>query len=197
MHPYVVEGRRRAILYILLAILAVASSWLLQKLVTLLQINIPWWIQTPSALGFFGIYWKGFDVHAWRWRISRWVGWAETPDLRGAWRATVETEFNNEPRIAEGRARITQTASHLSIVIRWEQSSSYSVAGMVQQGRAGDPELIYQYVNEPTANAHPTMQIHRGTAWLELTSADELAGEYFSGRGRQQTGKLVMTRISG
>lgn len=197
MHPYIAESQSRATLHIVLAALAVASTWLFQQSLALLHITIPWWAETPSALAFFGLYWKGFDLYAWRWSISRWSGWAEAPDLRGTWRATAETQYNNEPRLAAGRAQITQTSSHLGVLIRWKESRSYSVAGVIQQGRGGEPELIYQYVNEPDPSALATMEIHRGTAWLELISANQLVGEYFSGRGRQQSGKLLMERVFG
>ena len=44
-------------------------------------------------------------------------------------------------------------------------------------------ELSYQYVNEPMSNAPGTMEIHRGTATLELIGSS-LEGDYYTGRGR-------------
>jgi hypothetical protein len=164
MHPYVAESRNCGSLYITMTILVVASAWLFQEFVTLLLIDLPWWVESPSVLGFFGICWKAFDLYVWRWKISRWVGWTEAPDLCGDWQVAVETQVNNQSKVAKGEAKITQTATHLSVVIRWEQSRSYSAAGVIQQGRSGEPELIYQYINEPHPDAPAMMQIHRGTA---------------------------------
>jgi hypothetical protein len=147
------------------------------------------------VLAFFGLYWKFFDRVAWTWRISRWAGWIDVPDLRGEWSAQATTFRDGDAIHFDGRARIKQTASRLSVSIRWLQSKSHSVSGVFQCGAGGEPELIYQYINHPDPGTVATMQIHRGTAWLELTGPDEFVGEYFSGRGRQQSGRLSLRRV--
>jgi len=48
--------------------------------------------------------------------------------------------------------------------------------------------------NEPNADAAETMQIHRGTARLVLTGNDELQGDYYTGRGRKNTGGMRLHR---
>jgi hypothetical protein len=197
MHPYVsnVDGRRS--LYIVLAAGATVSAFLLREILQSVSVQPPWWIDAPSVLGFFGLYWTVFDHVVWRWRVARWVNWTDAPDLSGSWTATVDTTHEGAPFATQGRVKIRQTASRLSVSIRWDQSRSYSVSGIVQIGGGAEPELIYQYVNEPNPNALATMQIHRGTAWLELVSPTELVGEYYSGRGRRQVGKLSLVRTDG
>ena len=57
------------------------------------------------------------------------------------------------------------------------------------------PELVYTFVNEPRANAAPTMEMHRGTTWLRLgESGRVMEGHYYSGRGRQLYGDIALER---
>jgi hypothetical protein len=59
----------------------------------------------------------------------------------------------------------------------------------------GRPELLYEYLNEPKPHAPSAMQIHRGHARLELAEdRSSLSGQYFTGRGRQTFGTLVLQR---
>jgi hypothetical protein len=194
MHPYASEAGNRTVLYLLMAAVALVLTWFFGQSMQRLPIELPAWVEAPSVLVFFGLCWKFFDQFVWSWKVARWTGWTDVPDLRGVWTATIQTSFEGSPVSAIGSARIKQTASRMSIVIRWEKSHSYSVAGVLQIGGGAEPELIYQYINQPNLDAPATMQIHRGTAWLELISPTELVGEYYSGRGRQQMGKLSLVR---
>jgi hypothetical protein len=194
MHPYVSEARNRGGLYIGVAVVAVACAFASSKLIDLLEIQVPWWVETPSVLGFYGVFWKSFDLWWWPTRFSRTLGWTTAPDLRGEWDATVTTTFADKPAGSTGTATIRQTSSRLRVSIRWEKSSSYSVAGVVQNSPTAAPELIYQYVNRPDPDAVSTMHTHRGTAWLEMRGPGEMIGEYFSGRDREQWGHMKLVR---
>jgi len=57
--------------------------------------------------------------------------------------------------------------------------------------------LIYDYLNEPKSDAVETMQMHRGTARLVLAGADELEGDYYTGRGRKNAGSIRLRRKTG
>lgn len=57
------------------------------------------------------------------------------------------------------------------------------------------PRLTYEYWNEPTADAAATMAPHRGTIWLDIAqdeSTTRLDGEYYTGRGRETSGRIDM-----
>jgi hypothetical protein len=156
--------------------------------------NLPWWIETPSILGVFGLLWKAYDKWMWDWRLSRTFGWTDVPNISGKWSARVDFERSGWRQSAFGTATIRQTSSRLSVVIRWDASRSHSVSAVMQIGDAGTPELIYQYINQPSADAVDTMYIHKGTAWLEVIKSCLIVGEYYSGRGRNQSGSLTLQR---
>ena len=69
-------------------------------------------------------------------------------------------------------------------------SVSRSCVAVVQ---VSDPEgvaLVYQYQNEPFANAASTMHMHYGTAMLRMSHRTDLAGAYYAGRDRGTFGQI-------
>lgn len=54
--------------------------------------------------------------------------------------------------------------------------------------------LIYDYLNEPNSDAVETMHMHRGTARLVLTGADQLEGDYYTGRDRSNIGVIKLRK---
>jgi len=197
MHIYASDNRSRQFVYLYLAICAILCAWLLQKSIQATGRVIPWWIETPSVMGFYGLLWKWFDRSLWKTSLAHRLRLVSVPNLGGQWTAHAEYVLDGTPGETAGTARIKQTWTRMSIAIDWERSRSYSIAAIVQPSPAQRIEVIYQYVNEPDVGAVDTMNIHRGTGWLTHDpESGVLAGEYFSGRGRQQFGKLTLSRVT-
>jgi hypothetical protein len=194
VHPYVSEAHNRTTLYLVLGALATGGAYAVSAGLAKLGISLPWWVETPSVLWFYGVLWKFFEVRAWRWPLSCAAGWTEAPDLAGIWDATVHHEYAGVPGTVSGRATIKQTATNLSIVVEFPASRSHSVAAVMQKCVGDEMEVIYQFVNQPQPHATRTMEMHRGTSWLTLRSPNKLVGEYFSGRGRRQMGQIEFAR---
>ena len=195
MHAYAANARSQKAIYLTLAVAAVLAGWGLHRSLTYLSLSPPWWLDTPSVLGFFGLFWKWFDHQLWRVGFLHKWGVIDIPDLRGGWSAQIASSYEAESASVTGEATIEQTWSRISIVIRWPNSQSRSVSAALQAGAGLRQELVYTYVNEPGANAVPTMEMHRGTTWLQVDPGREtLEGHYYSGRGRQQFGDMVLTK---
>lgn len=197
VHPYAAEGRSARTVYAALGVAAVLSAWALHKAASVTSLALPWWIETPSVLGFLGLYWKWFDLRLWRLPILQQKGWLGVPDFRGTWMAHLRTSHDGGPRELEGELCIEQTWSKLSVLGVWPHSESHSVSAVLQRGPGTKYELVYTYVNEPRSDALPTMHMHRGTAWLRLDAVgDVMDGHYYSGRGRQEHGDLEVRRAA-
>jgi hypothetical protein len=68
---------------------------------------------------------------------------------------------------------------------------------VVNTSKSSEAGLKYEYLNEPGTFSIPTMNAHRGTANLRLTSDGiTLKGEYYTGRGRQTIGDMVFHKVS-
>ena len=161
----------------------------LPALLLLLVPGAPSWVEIVSPippLAIFGGLYTFFDKRAWRWGIFRWLGVVNVPDLRGRWKGTLNSSFeeNGIKKTVPMYLEISQTFSRISVNAYYERSESHSVAASFTE-LTNETHLYYTYDNDP----HPilktgTMQKHPGTAKLKcLPSGEELKGPYFNGIG--------------
>jgi N-formylglutamate amidohydrolase len=89
-----------------------------------------------------------------------------------------------------------QTAARICISVKTNNSSSYSnTASLMRTERLSTFELLYNNFNQPLADAVETMNQHHGTTWLILDEDGHcIEGHYYSGRGRQNFGKITFIR---
>jgi hypothetical protein len=196
MHPYQVDDDIKRRVFILSGILAIVSARLLSLGVDYLPFKLPWWIEIPSVLGFFGLYIWIYDRYLWKIWPFRKLIWFQTPDLNGEWSVTIKSSYAGFEETTQARGTIRQTASNMCVALQTDQSSSYSIYSVLTRTeRLNTFELIYHYINQPKADAVDTMSIHQGTAWLQISdNFQSMDGEYYSGRGRQHFGKISFTR---
>ena len=92
---------------------------------------------------------------------------------------------------------IRQTWTRINVRLVTQNSSSYFIMASVNTHDSSEPSLKYEYMNEPSVLSVNTMNAHRGTANLKLSpDGKELAGDYFTGRGRQNLGTMEFKFIS-
>ncbi len=73
---------------------------------------------------------------------------------------------------------------------------SRSCAAVIQMDDPEGASLIYQYQNQPLANAMKSMHMHCGTAMLRISNGGCLAGDYYAGRDRRTFGRICCKRVS-
>lgn len=194
MHQYLTEENVRQKVFVGSAILSVFSGWLFSRIILILPFDIPWWVETPSVLGFFGLYIWLFDNYIWKKRPFNKIGCLYVPDISGEWDVILMSSYKGFEEKTSAKAIIHQTATKLCVSLETDNSKSFSTAGaLLKTDRINCYELTYQYVNQPKPEAVKTMEIHCGTTWITL-SKDKMEGEYYSGRGRQQFGKVIFYR---
>ena len=144
----------------------------------------------------FGLFIWLFDNYLWKTNLFQRLEFLYIPNLNGVWETEIKTSFENFSDSIKAKTIIRQTATWISISFETEESTSYSIhAALVRVDRAKKYELIYVYENKPKADSVKSMNIHNGTAWLQiLDHNDVLEGEYYTGRGRQNFGKVTITR---
>lgn len=190
MHPYATNQDKRNI-YLFLAAGSVALAYLFAWLTTRLQISIPWWVDAPSVMAFFAILNGMFNNWLWRTPLGRLL--VKTPNLNGEWIGKIASSFDDHAKQLEGVMHIEQTWTEISIILTTEGSKSRNLSGLIKSNNVSTAEISYEYMNEPNAQAAPTMSIHRGTAYLTFSTMKEkrvLNGQYYTGRGRQNIGSL-------
>lgn len=198
MHPYTIDSNARTKVFIILVGLSILTAWAFSRALALPGWSVPWWIDAPSVMGFFGFYTQLFERVLWRHPLLRRLGLIEVPDLNGSWRGPVTSSFGDEHYGHDVTITIVQRWSRIAIRLDGAHSQSRSLTAALLGEESVTSELSYEYLNEPHAGATDAMQAHRGTARLALqrtAQGDALVGEYYTGRGRTTHGRLCVERV--
>jgi hypothetical protein len=195
MHPYTTDTGQRSQLTISLVLGSSLVAILINAIVLNSEIdlsNYGWVLSPPTVFTIYGFFWTIFDK--WVWRLFSQIGMLDVPNLNGEWSGTLKTSYNKFENDILIKVFIKQSWSNISITLRTEKSSSRSITATIVTKNGCF--LTYDYVNEPKGHAQSTMTMHRGTASLELISKNELRGQYYTSRDRQNHGEIFLDRIS-
>lgn len=197
MHGYSTDSGERKLVPLLLALLAIALAWVSSKLMAAAHLTAFWWLDAPSSMAFYGLLYALFERFFWRNRLAHKVGLVRIPNLMGRWHGYLITSFDGHAKRHELVINIFQSWTQISVFLATATSVSRSCAAVIQ---VDDPEgvlLIYQYQNQPLADAMKTMHMHYGTAMLRLSDGDCLAGDYYAGRDRRTFGRICCKKDVG
>lgn len=192
MHSYGLEHRARVAM--LLGVASVLLAWAWGWVQSACGFSIPWWFDSPSIFGIYGLLFLGLDRGLWRLpALGRALG---VPDLRGTWVGSACSNHDNFATEHPVRVVIRQTWTGLLVVLESNGSTSRSFGGQISEGTGTEAyQVAYQYENHPKANAPGAMQPHKGSAVLHLSADGRyLEGEYYTGRGRTSFGTLTLRR---
>lgn len=145
-------------------------------------------IDTIGVLGAYGLLYKMFDEHLWKYLPWNCFGVVDFPNLEGRWEGKILSSYNNRSTPYKSALEIKQTFSQIKVCMYMERSRSYSLIADFIKDETGQTSLHYEYRNEPNQRAESTMNIHLGTGSI-LFHADKMAieGEYYNspryGRG--------------
>lgn len=193
MHAYSSDSSERIRVPLYIGSASILAAWLSSQLVDWIDIQLPWWVGPPSALGIFGALFIVFDNKAWRWGWIRAMLGVKTPNLTGKWKGQVTPEDSTQAESVPVEVDISQKWSSIAIDLSTDQSMSRSeMASLFCLGPKA--VLSYQYLSEPRPGATVSMEIHRGTARLELLDTNVLDGSYYTGRGRRTQGRLTLNK---
>ena len=192
MHSYQVEGRGR--LAVSITVASILMIWLLHVVLDAISFEPRWWLSIPSFAGCYsGLHWL-FDRYVWRLGLLRSLKLIHLPDLNGKWVGEVESSYSQDSPTHSVSVAILQRWSKILVRLETEHSRSRSITASMRTIDLLNPELSYQYVNEPKSNAPSTMEMHRGTAILELIDSG-LEGDYYTGRGRGEVGTIKLRKL--
>lgn len=195
MHPYSIDTNERKSIYFALALVSLLLALVSYNILSWLKINMPWWVDFPSVMAFYGLLCIIFNEYCWKWTLFKKIGLVKTPNLNGEWIGHLQSSYDDFKSKTDTTLRIRQNWTQINIVLSTNTSSSYSETASIITSHPKGIVLSYQYCNEPQANVVDKMHIHHGTTLLELnTEANTLHGEYYSGRDRANFGTLELKR---
>lgn len=199
MHPYATDSQERLHILFLLAALSILVAWLFGQLITAAQITIPWWVDAPSVMGLYGIFYLLFNQFLWRFSFWRKIGLVKVPSFEGQWTGFLVSNYDSHETRHNVLVHIQQHWTNLCLTFETESSKSHSVVAAILTQDPFGKVLVYEYMNEPRSDAKFTMHTHRGTARLRYRSENRrelLEGEYYTGRDRQTHGTLQLEKIN-
>jgi hypothetical protein len=193
MHSYSIDTEERKSILLFLAIVSIVLTWSFYNLLNYFKFILPWWVENPSVLFFYGLLFIIFD--RWIWKFFRRINFIKVPNLFGEWNGYLKTSFDEHSSKIKATLRIFQTWTRIKILLTTEHSISHSETASIVMATPEGKYLSYQYINEPKSDAVKTMSIHRGTVRLLFNEKENtLIGEYYSGRDRQNFGSLNFKR---
>jgi hypothetical protein len=195
MHAYATDSAERKYIPLLLAGLAIGAALGFPWFLSIAHVAVPWWLDAPSTMGFYGFFYWLFDTQLWRIRALHRLGVVKVPVLQGDWRGYVTSSFDEHAERHVVEVQIVQSWARLKVTLRSESSKSHSYLATLLTDAPDGAVLSYQYQNEPMPQAKETMQIHHGTARLVLSDDGTLTGNYYTGRGRQSVGSIYLERF--
>src|SRR5260370_18804218 len=130
---------------------------------------MPWWVDAPSSMAFYGALYALFDKYLWRNSLVCKLGLVRTPNLTGRWRGFLITSFDGHAKRHDLMINIFQSWTQISVFLTTTTSISRSCAAEIQIDDPDSVSLLYQYQNQPLANAMRTMHMHYGTAMLRVS----------------------------
>ena len=196
MHPFVTDSDERTRILLWLAAVSILAAWGLHELFRVLQFSPPWWLETPSVVGFYALFYTVFDKWGWRIPILRKIEIIKIPDIAGKWEGFVTSSYDEHKNHIDATIMIKQTWTKLKIQLETPTSISQSQTASIITDVHSDI-ISYEYINEPRAHAKATMHTHRGTARHVLKKENDVEtfnGEYYTGRDRGTFGTLTFRR---
>lgn len=192
MHAYASEAPDRRSAPICLGVVSVALAFLFAWLLDAADLAVPWWVDAPAVIGFYGGLYRLYDTTAWRWQLGP-LRFSNIPDLAGVWQGEI-TSVHDDSVTHSAELRIRQTWSSMEVEFVGERSSSCSTMAALNGPGSARPGLTYEYLSEPRGLAPETMSIHRGVALLRSNPDGSLEGDYYTGRGRHTHGTMRFLR---
>jgi len=177
-------------------LLAIALAWVTSKSLATAHLAVPWWADAPSSIAFYGALYALFDRYLWRKCFVHKLGLVRIPNLTGHWRGYLITSFDGHAKRHDLMIHIFQSWTQIAVYLTTATSVSRSCAAVIQVDDPEGASLIYQYQNQPLANAMKSMHMHYGTAMLRISNCGCLAGDYYAGRDRRTIGRICCKRVS-
>ncbi len=188
MHGYASNNHSRSpTTYLLIGFMAFVLSTCLSSLQIELVMGKLQLFAPLSAMGIYGLLVFLYDRWLWQWAST-------LRNLNGTWIGEIISSYDQSARTC-CVAHIHQSWTRIEISLETKYSRSRTTMAALLGDGLSDAKLQYEYLSEPKGLATGTMQTHRGVCLLKLEHGKDgrrLTGDYYTGRGRQTHGQIVL-----
>lgn len=191
MHSYSIDTEERIKI---LSIMGIISVYIKNSLEKTISEFLPNFFVPLSALFVFSILFLLYNHFIWKWVCKLPLGQV-TPNLNGLYTGVLKSSYDeyNEPH--KITMSIKQSWTKILITLHTETSKSCSKTASLLLNTKCDPMLLYFYQNDPHIDSKSSMEIHYGTCEHTYNKENKtLDAWYYSGRGRNTTGTIQLTK---
>src|SRR6266849_7720873 len=149
MHGYSTDSTERRIVPLLLALLAIALAWTSWKFLAAARLSVPWWVDAPSSMAYYGVLYALFDRYLWRNSLVHKLGLVRIPNLTGRWRGYLVTSFDGHAKQHNLMIHIFQSWTQIVVYLTTRTSMSSSCTAVIQVDDPEDSVLVYQFQSQP------------------------------------------------
>ena len=130
MHTYSIDTNERKNILLILAVISIIFSWGFHNILDYYLLSLPWWVENPSVLFFYGVLFTIFDKSFWKY-LKR-INFVKTPNLIGEWNGSLKSSFDNYSSETEATLKIFQSWTTIKILMTTNQSSSHSESAAIE-----------------------------------------------------------------
>lgn len=138
-----------------------------------------------------------FNLVVWRWRVLRWLGLIQFPDLNGQWTGYLTSEWTEHSQLYPISIEIKQTWLTTQIDFRASDSASRSHSVAILRDSDGNFQVHYIYHARPSRDVHPDWEPFYGLCIMTYRDGKILSGyyEYFNRQSQSAMhGQLYVER---
>lgn len=156
--------------------------------------DMPFWVETLSPLGAYGLLYTLFEKYMWYWPIFRVLGIVSIPDVRGRWLGEQISSFkdaNGKLRKSRVIMEIEQTFSTIKVHTYYKNwHTTHSLCSFI--AIENECILFILFETTPRVGYEGEASAHKGVIRLTQLPDKKLVGTYFNAEGR--SGELSFKR---
>ena len=146
-----------------------------------------------EAIGAAALFMAGFNKWFWKWKpLNSLAG--GMPILAKKYKGKIRFLCENETKEHDSEISVEQTFLNVTVNLGTVESASNSITARIETIN-NEKQLVYTYLNTPTAELQSRSSIHYGTAMLTIKDSKHLSGNYYT--SRLSRGSMDFEAVSG
>jgi hypothetical protein len=170
-------------------------AWVSSRILTVTHPLVPWWLDAPSSLAFYGALYAIFDKYLWRKGLVFRLGLVRIPNLAGLWHGYLVSSFDGHEKRQEPGDHYLPALDAYRRIPHDSHIDVTQLRGSDSSGRSGKRRADLP-VSESAISRRDENDAHalRHCDVERVSNGGCLAGDYYAGRDRRTFGRICCRR---
>ena len=178
MHSYSCDKKSYRSVVVSIFVLSVMIAYGYHLLSENLNMALPWYVESPSIFGVYGIVAWLYDCYLWKATILG-IRLSHVPNYEGVWQGVLVSSYDETQKI-NCTLTIKQSWNRILCTLSTGTSESYSYAARIDACDGAMQGIRWLYSNTPAKGSPRKMRIHNGVTYGKINEKGELICEYFN-----------------